>query len=192
MAERIIHPERHGKQHEALTSKEHHKHAEKQRHHAAEQAKKERSQVNLEKLRKAAEEAAKPKEAHHKKQEQAHDSHNTVIGTQKALKSQAYAQTLQRVQRHLPKTSRVFSKMVHNKTVDAISNVGAQTIARPSGLLGGSICAFIGSLALLYSAKHYGFRYNYLVFALLFVGGFFVGGLLELLVWAFYSRRRRF
>ena len=191
MAERIIHPEQ-SKHHEKVVSKEHLEHAEKQRTHAAERAKKERSELNLEKLRQAAKEEAASKEAHdHHKHDQA-DEPDTPIGTQRSIKAQAYRQTMRRIQSRLPKVSRAFSKIVHNKTVDAVSNVGAQTVARPSGLLGGSICAFIGSVVLLYSAKHYGFRYNYLVFFILFIGGFLLGSLLELLIWTFYSRKRRF
>ena len=33
-------------------------------------------------------------------------------------------------------------------------------------------------------ARHMGFRYNYLVFLVLFAGGFVVGLILELLIWA--------
>lgn len=177
---------------ETLVSQEQHEHAEKQRHAAAEKASKERSEINLAELRKhakaEAEDAAKAKQ----KESEPHDEPDTPIGTQHAIKSQVYKQTLQRVQSHLSKPNQALSKVVHNKTVDTISNVGAQTVARPSGLLGGSICAFIGSLVLLYSAKHYGFRYNYLMFILFFVGGFFVGLILELIIWAVYSRRHRF
>ena len=74
--------------------------------------------------------------------------------------------------------------------MESISNVGAQTIARPSGLLGGSIAAFAGSLTLYFLAKQYGFRYNYLMMFMLFVGGFAIGGIVELLGWKLFRKNR--
>ncbi|MEO8863139.1 MAG: hypothetical protein ABI354_02340 [Candidatus Saccharimonadales bacterium] len=115
-----------------------------------------------------------------------------VFGSQQALKSEAYKRSLEKIQKKLPKTSKAFSKVIHNDAVEAVSNIGAQTIARPSGLLGGSICAFLGSSILLYTSKHYGFRYNYLVLLLLFIGGFALGALIELVVWMLHTRKQRY
>lgn len=190
MAEKIIHPEHH-KAHEAVDHKEHHERVHKHHESAAEQAKKELSEVNLSKLREQAKTHAET--ASHKTVEKHQDKEpDTPIGTQHALKATAYEQSLKRIQKHLSKPDRALSKVVHNKTVDALSNVGAQTIARPSGILGGSICAFLGSLILLYSAKHYGFRYNYLMLIILFVAGFLIGSILELIIWATYTRKRHY
>ncbi len=116
---------------------------------------------------------------------------DTDLGMQQLLKSNAYEHTLRRVQQKLPKTARAFSKIAHNKTVETVSNVSAQTVGRPSGILGGSICALMGSLILLYYSRHYGFKYNYSLFFLLFIGGFLVGALAELAIWLLYSRKQR-
>jgi len=70
------------------------------------------------------------------------------------------------------------------------SEAASKTISRPSGLLGGGLMAFAGSLVYLYLAKHIGFRYNYLLFTLLFVGGFAVGLCLEVIIWL-VSRQRK-
>ncbi len=96
------------------------------------------------------------------------------------LKDMAYRRTLKRAQNKLPAPVRAFSKIVHNPTVDAASEITGKTIARPSGVLAGGIFAFLGSSLFLYITKHYGYEYNYLLFALFFVGGFFAGLLLEL------------
>jgi len=190
MSEKIIHPEHH-KNHEA--GKDHKEHAERVKNHherAAEHAKKELSEVNLAKLREEAkthaEVAAKTTEKHQDKEPEA------TLGTPHTLKAHAYEQSLKRLQKKLSKPDRALSKVVHNKTVEAISGVGASTVARPSGVLGGSICAFVGSVLLLYMARHYGFRYNYLLLFILFVGGFMLGSLIELVVWATYSRKRHY
>lgn len=108
-------------------------------------------------------------------------TYDDTPGVQQAMKNRAYKREIAKIQTKLPPTSRRFSKIIHNKTVESISDIGAQTVARPSGLLGGSIAAFVGSLVLYFLAKQYGFRYNYLMMFILFVGGFVVGGLVELL-----------
>lgn len=112
-------------------------------------------------------------------------------GVQQSIKNNAYRRELTKIQSKLPKQKRNFSKIIHNKTIESISNVGAQTAARPSGVLGGSIFAFLGSVTLYYMARHYGFQYNYLMLFLLFVLGFTVGCVLELLVWSLSGRRAR-
>ena len=82
------------------------------------------------------------------------------------------------------------SRIIHQPAIDAASEATAKTIARPSGILGGGICAFAGSLFFLYFAKHDGFHYNYLLFLVFFIGGFAIGLLFEVLVWALYARRQ--
>lgn len=114
----------------------------------------------------------------------------SLPGVQQSMKNRTYKRELTKIQTKLSKPDKAFSKIIHNKTVETISNVGAQTLARPSGLLGGSIFAFIGSLLTYYMARHYGFRYNYLVMFLLFAVGFAAGAAIELLVWT-TSRKRR-
>jgi hypothetical protein len=176
--------------HEKLVSHEHHERAERERAAAAEQARAEKSQQNLELLRQAAKQEAKEaQELSHEKQSE--PDADALFGMQQDMKDTAYKRTLANTQRKLPKAAREFSKVVHNEAVERVSAVSGQTVARPSGLLGGGLCAFLGSLALLYYSKHYGFHYNYLMIVFLFVGGFAIGALLELAVWSVYSRRRR-
>lgn len=178
--------------HENLVSHEHQAHIEKQRQAAAENARQHaKSAEQVAELHKLAEQHAKSKEDVHadKLEEPVKD---TYLGSQKQVKEQAYKQTLQATQRKLPKTSQRFSKVVHSDVVNAVSEVGAKTVARPSGLLGGSMVAFFGSVIFLYYARHYGFRYNYLVLFILFALGFLVGALIEVVIWALYSRRQRY
>lgn len=113
------------------------------------------------------------------KESTAHGHHHT---NQKELKANAYKKSMRQVRSKLSKPDKTLSKVIHNKTVETISEIGSSTVARPSGLLGGGICALAGSAFLLYMSKYYGFEYNYFVFFLLFVGGFFVGMVAELLL----------
>ncbi len=107
------------------------------------------------------------------------DSQPSLAGTQRELKMDAYKRTMQKIRKHLNPAERSFSRLVHQKTIDSLSNLGSKTIARPSGLLGAGLVSFAGSTLLLYSAKHYGFRYNFFVFFLLFAIGFGLGIVLE-------------
>jgi hypothetical protein len=112
-----------------------------------------------------------------------------VIGTQRQLKANAYRRTLQKVRTHLKPREKALSKFIHQPGIETLSEAGAKTAARPSGLLGGGLAALIGSGTLLYMSKHYGFRYNFFVFVLFFVGGFAAGVIIELLVRASNPRK---
>ncbi len=101
--------------------------------------------------------------------------------------------TLQRellhIRRKLPRPQRALSKVVHQPVVRAVSETAGKTVSRPSGLLGGGLVALVGTSGYLYLSHHRGFHYNYLVFLILFAGGFAVGLILELLVWLATHRR---
>ncbi len=98
------------------------------------------------------------------------------------LKDMMRVRILNRVRKDLPAPQRVLSKVVHAKPVEAVSAVGEKTVARPAGLLGGGFLALIGSLVTFWTAKHYGFRYNLLLFFMLFVAGYVIATVIELVV----------
>jgi len=175
-------------------NQEHHKSSE---HH---QASKEAEALAREKLNEIIE---KGKDVPHDSQEKAEDarheasqealSRDEVLATQQEeepeeaqipvnseLKGMAYQRTLNRVRKDLSAPERSFSKVIHNKAVESFSEAAGKTVARPSGLLFGGIFAFIGSSLFLWATKHYGYEYNFLLFALFFVAGFALGLLLEL------------
>lgn len=107
---------------------------------------------------------------------------STPSYTNKELKVAALNRTLKHLQHELPPVQRLLSKTIHQPAIRRVSAATGQTVGRPSGLLGGGLCAFLGSLIYLYLAKHIGFSYNYLLFFVLFLGGFVVGVILELLL----------
>lgn len=98
----------------------------------------------------------------------------------KELHQAARDRALNNIQRKLPLPQRTFSKFIHTSTIKNVSAASAATVTRPSGMLGGSIFAFLGSLLFYWLSKRTGFSYNYLLFILFFVGGFVVGLVLEL------------
>jgi hypothetical protein len=111
------------------------------------------------------------------------------VGVDRELKDLAYSRILTRTRKRLPLADKWLSKAIHQPVVDKLSQAGEKTIARPSGVLGGSLFALVGSSTLLYTAKHYGFRYNFLAFFLMFILGFGFGLLAELALFAFRKSR---
>ena len=178
MSEHLTHPEKHGGErhhkspetHHQVERHEHHKHVEKAEHHKP-----------MHELEKNVQEQAVSKEQVAVGELQRESSAPT-LGTQRELKVKAYQQTLHKVRTHLKGPDRTFSKFVHQPTIEAASEIGAKTVARPSGILGGGIVALAGSGLVLYMSKHYGFRYNFFVFFLLLAGGFALGMFAELLI----------
>lgn len=153
--------------------------AEKGRDSAQEHA--EKVKETLEDIREEAKEEATTTEELVRQEEKAiKQSEDTNLFVNDDLKSLKYKRTLQAVRKDLKPTERVLSKVIHNQAVDAVSEVAGKTIARPSGFLVGSIFAFLGSSAFLWISKHYGYEYNFLMFAMFFAAGFILGLLVEL------------
>lgn len=113
-----------------------------------------------------------------------HSSNNSgntySLGMHQQLKNDAYKRTLTKVRSHLSAPERTLSRAIHQPAVEAISEGISKTIGRPYALLFGGIATLLGTIVVLYFAKHTGFRYNYTIFFLLFIGGFFVGLFAEL------------
>lgn len=114
-------------------------------------------------------------------------NHTSHVYNQKRLKADSFKKTMSSVRRKLPKSERTFSKVIHNKKVEKVSEIGAKTVARPSGILGGGLVALLGSIFAIYMANHYGFEYNFFVFIVLLVGGYLVGSVLEII---YFSLKR--
>lgn len=88
------------------------------------------------------------------------------------IKTAVFHQTMDDVRSHLSPTEQKFSKIIHNDTIESLSNLGSKTIARPIGILGGSTILVIGSFIVLFFAKRYGFEVPLSLFAALYIVGF--------------------
>lgn len=84
-------------------------------------------------------------------------------------------QNLTEVQKRLKPSQKRLSKAIHQPLVRRVSESAGKTVSRPSGLLGGGVLAFVGSVAYLFLTSHYGIAYNYGVFLAFFAVGFIVG-----------------
>lgn len=118
------------------------------------------------------------------------DTKRHPVLVNKQLKDMAYLRAMTRVRKHLSIPSRAFSKVVHSKALERPSEVIGNTVARPSGMLGGAFVAAIGSSILLWVTKHYGYEYNYLAVILLFVIGLTLGLAVEILWKTFRFKKR--
>ena len=157
-------------------------------HEAAEQAEKDPFQQQVDSLERAAKtEAVSGKEVN--VGDQQGESSNQSFGVQKQLKATAYRRSLKKIQSNLRVPERLASRIIHQPAVEAVSNATARTAARPSGFLTGSFVALLGSILLLYMARHYGFTYNYAVIFMLFLGGFACGLIIELLYKLVFRRQ---
>lgn len=145
---------------------------EKKHEKAAEQALEQ--QESKEVLRERVEKAAKDNEKV-KSDRRETPARETAVHTSTKLKNHELNQTIRRTQKKLPARERAFSKVIHQPAVEAASDIGGATVARPSGLLFGGLFSVISSLAFLYISKHYGYEYNFLIGIVFFIGGFALG-----------------
>lgn len=121
----------------------------------------EKSQENLETTaRHEALEKAKSLEREDQHVEREHRSpaerrNNGPIG--KAEREASFNATMQDIQAHMSSSSKAFSKVIHNKAVEKVSDIGASTVARPNALLSGAVFAFLLTLAVYVVAKNLGY-----------------------------------
>jgi hypothetical protein len=189
MSERIhsASPESVPQPHNAEKTREH---LEKLREKAEAEGEKHSSSENIEKAKSAVEaQAISGKEM--SPAESNKDSAPSTGYVNRELKDMAFKRSLNTARRHMSAPARVMSKVIHAPVIEKASEVAGSTVARPSGLLGGGILSLIGTSILLWITKHYGYEYNYLVFFMLFVSGFAIGMIIELLFRAFVRRRKR-
>lgn len=134
---------------------------------------------NLEKVKKAIEDS-RPKESEELKKQMAQPKEKTHYAPpNKELKKHARRTYLGKARRQLDPTARAFSKWIHNDAVDAISEMSAKTIFRPSGLLIGGAFTFIASFYYYHLSQNNGFRYNFTAVLLTFIIGFIIGLFVE-------------
>lgn len=93
----------------------------------------------------------------------------------KTAKTLRMRQNLRLIQSKLKPAEKRFSGVVHQPLLQLISEPVAKTIARPAGLLGGSLVAFLGSIAYEWLTRRYTLTYNYTFFLLFFIVGFALG-----------------
>lgn len=107
----------------------------------------------------------------------------------KADKEHGFNTIMHHVRQNMSQPERTFSKLIHTPAVEKTSEALGKTIARPSGLAGAAIAAFIGLLSVYSIAKFAGFQLSGSEMPLLLVAGFAVGLFVE---WVIKSLRSIF
>lgn len=89
--------------------------------------------------------------------------------------------TMSHVRQKLSKREKGFSKLIHQPTVEKVSDIAGKTLARPSGIVGGTIAAFIGLLSVYGVAKFAGFPLSGSEMPLFLAIGFLLGLVVEVI-----------
>ena len=103
------------------------------------------------------------KQANAMEKERAPDSKKEVPYTERRgpltrhEKNVSFDATMSAIRTNMSGTSKTFSKFIHNKTVEKVSDVVGGTAARPNAILSGSIFAFIFTLVIYLVARHNGY-----------------------------------
>lgn len=93
-------------------------------------------------------------------------------------KAVAYKKTMTAIQRDMPTSARVFSKVIHTPAIEKTSEAFGSTVARPNAILFGSFFALVAVSAVFIVAKHYGYRLS----GFESIGSFLVGWCIGLIV----------
>lgn len=122
-------------------------------------------------------EALMGREAGGAEKRRATDSAPSLTHATKRQRNDSYAATMKQIQSEMNASSRTFSKVIHNKTVERVSDVVGASAARPNAVLAGSIAATFLTLFVFFVAKQYGYRLS----GFETIGTFFVGWALGLI-----------
>lgn len=125
-------------------------------------------------------ELAKTKKEHEQKPTSENRQPATIRS--KADKEYGFRATMHSVRKEMSAPERQFSKFIHRPVVEKVSEVAGKTVARPSGIAGAAVAAFIGLLTVYGIAKFAGFTLSGSEMPLLLAGGFIMGLITEWLV----------
>ena len=118
-------------------------------------------------------------EAEEVKQEKKKQPAKTERLITKEDRKDSFKKTMETVQSQLPKSSRAFSKVIHNPTVEKVSEVTGRTVARPNAILSGSMAAFVLTLAIYTLAKINGYPLSGFETIATFIIGWLAGMLFD-------------
>lgn len=120
----------------------------------------ERSQENVNDIQKEALEKARGIEKERRSDTSEHapsPAERRANRPSKAEYDATFNATMSEVRSHMSAPGRAFSKVIHNETVEKVSEAAGNTIARPNAVLSGAVFAFILTLAVYLVAKNLGY-----------------------------------
>jgi len=117
--------------------------------------------------------------AQHSTQEHQARPHHYITAS---VKKGVYAHTVRNVQSHLTPSERRFSKLIHNESVESLSELGASTIGKPNAIIGGGVFMVMGGLILLITARFFGFSIPLSTLVTLYLIGFIIVATIDYLI----------
>ncbi len=102
-------------------------------------------------------------------------------GISKKERDASFDHRMKNVRAELSAPERAFSKFIHAKPVEKISDVVGSTIARPNAILSGAVVAFVAVLAVYLVAKNFGYPLSGFETIAAFIAGWIAGLLYDFL-----------
>lgn len=124
--------------------------------------------------------ASAEKEKQRERQEASPAERRTGPITKKEREA-SYNATMDEIQTHMSPSSRAFSKVIHNKTVEKVSDAVGSTVARPNAILSAAVVTFIVTLAIYWLAKNMGYQLSGFEWIAAFALGWLLGLLYDFL-----------
>ena len=109
------------------------------------------------------------------------------IGDKQRVES--YTRTIKQVQNEMPPTNRILSRIIHEKTIERVSDLLGNTIARPNAMLSGAFFAFALTLLAYVTAKTIGYVLSGSETIAAFIFGWIIGIIYDYLRVLFTGRR---
>lgn len=107
---------------------------------------------------------------------------HTPTWTNPALRNQSFSNVMRSTRRKLGPVDRSFSKIIHNPTIERVSETSSKTIARPTPIVAGALLSLVGSILVLYYAKRNGFEVQPMLFVVLFGIGYLAGFAIDIVL----------
>lgn len=164
---------------------QHKERLEHSRHEAANRARSTHEQAKAEAARAVEQEAVSGKELPPVQENRQPSPHHT----RSEEKIHSFNTTMHHVRQQLSKPDQILSKIAHQPVVEKVSEITGKTIARPSGVIGGTVAALFGILSVYGVAKFAGFSLTGSEMPLLLLIGFVAGLLIE---WAVKATKSLF
>lgn len=86
------------------------------------------------------------------------DGASSLTHATKKQRADSYNATMSAIRAEMNAPARTFSKVIHNRTVERVSDTVGGTVARPNAVLAGSVAATFLTLFVYLVAKQYGYR----------------------------------
>lgn len=118
--------------------------------------------------------------------EQDQTEHQFASGPQRVG---SYKRTMATVRSQLPAPARAFSRFIHAKPVERLSDAVGSTVARPDAILSGAMFAFFLVLALYVHARYNGYALRGSETIVAFIAGWLFGILIDIIRRIFRRRR---